>query len=278
MEVKFGKIKPNNNLFIVSQPKGRDDNFFASNQEKQQENNQKQSSGSNGRINDYDSTILENNAYKAIPDEMFQIEHKIGILEDTLAKINSEIETLESFGYAIQVSALRDRKQKIEDAINELNEEYEKLGLSAKLSGHIASAIGFTSKKKRGIFSFFKLLFPKKFLTKISKKFNFNQFMKEALTNLSCINSSVDELINMQTPYGETISRYEKLTAYLNKANVIHAQIYRNVNSAADKLPPPKVAKNKLKRPTLPEIQQIESENIKPKIHVPQPVNIKGKL
>jgi len=54
--------------------------------------------------------------------------------------------------------------------------------------------------------------------------------MKEALEKLSNINLSVDELIKMQVPYGETIDRYEKLTAYLNKANVIHSQISRNVN------------------------------------------------
>lgn len=278
MEVKFGKIKPNNNIFVVSQPKSRDDNFFASNQEKQQENNQgQQQHNSSGRINDYDSNILENNAYRAIPDEMFQLEHKLGILEEALAKINSEIQTLESFGYAIQVGALKERKQKIEDEIDSLNEEYENLGLSSRLSGHIASAIGFTSKKKGRFSSFLRMLLPKKFLAKISKKFNLNQFMKEALSSLSCINSSVDELINMQTPYGETLSRYEKLTAYLNKANVLHAQIYKNMNSA---LPPPtkRLPSQTAKRPTPPEIRQIETEGIKPQIMTPRPANVKGKL
>ncbi len=59
--------------------------------------------------------------------------------------------------------------------------------------------------------------------------------MKEALENLSSINTSVDELVNLQIPYGKKIERYEKLTAYLNKANVIHAQITKNMNEIAKK-------------------------------------------
>ena len=53
--------------------------------------------------------------------------------------------------------------------------------------------------------------------------------MKEALEKLSDINANVDELITMQVPYGETINRYEKLTAYLGKANMLHSRISKNL-------------------------------------------------
>lgn len=55
--------------------------------------------------------------------------------------------------------------------------------------------------------------------------------MKDSLEKLSSINSSVDELVTMQVPYGEMEKRYEKLTAYLNKANSIHSEISNNLNS-----------------------------------------------
>lgn len=233
MEVKFGKVKPTNNIFLTSSANEKEENFFTSNQDSKQKQTKKNSSGS--RINDYDSKILEDNAYLEMPDEMFKFEHKINVLEEALSKLNAEIEALESFNYTIQVTALKERKRKIEEELAELNEEYEKLGLTTKISGQIASAVNFTSKKKKGLFSKIKHLFPRKALSKISKKFNFNQFMKESLDTLSMLNASVDELVNIQTPYGETASRYEQLTAYLNKANVIHSKISRNVNAITNK-------------------------------------------
>ncbi|MFA7659364.1 MAG: hypothetical protein WCY19_08010 [Candidatus Gastranaerophilaceae bacterium] len=232
MDVKFGKIRPNNeNIFAAALNNPSDANFFASNYKKEVEPKKEETPASGSRINDYDSNILENNAYQEISDEMFKIEHKIGILEELLSKISSEVDALESLGYEIQISDLKDRKQKIEQELAELNKKYSELGLSAKISGQIASAINFTSGKKLNPLSKIKKNFAKKVLTKISKKFCHSQALKEALENLSNINLSVDELIKMQVPYGETISRYEKLTAYLNKANVIHSQISKNLNA-----------------------------------------------
>ena len=236
MDVKFGKVKPNgSNIFLTATSSRSDTNFFASNPEKSADTNKKEISTQSGRINDYDSTILENNAYQEISNEMFKVEHKIELLEQSLLKINSEIDALQSLGYAIQISNLEERKQKIEQELAELNKKYSELGFSAKISGQIASVVNFTSNKKTSTFSKIKKFVSKKILAKISKKFNYSQNMKEALDKLSNINSSVDELINMKIPYGETINRYDRLTAYLNKANVIHSQISRNMGSIAKK-------------------------------------------
>jgi len=231
MDVKFGKVRPNKNIFVNSSA-NRDDNFFTSNQPKEQPNYQE--SATNGtRLNDLDSNILENSAYQDISDEMFRIEHRIGMLEGNLSKITNEIEALESLGAEIQVTDLKDRKQKVEKELQEMNKKYSELGIGSKLSGHIASAVNFGSKKKVTQFSRFKKFVSKKIFAKISKKFGYTQDMKEALGNLSNINTSVDELIKLRVPHGETVSRYEKLTAYLNKANVIHSQISRNMDSIA---------------------------------------------
>ena len=233
MEVKFGKIRSSNtnsNIFSAAPINRPEDNFFAPNPDsgkKQNQNNHAQGS----RLNDLDTNLLENNAYQEISDEMFKIEHKIGMLESLLSKLNNEIDALQSLGNNIQISDLIDRKQKVEQELVALNKKYSDLGLGAKLSGQITSAVGFTSKKKTSALSKFKNFISKKIFSKISKKFNYNQIMREALGNLENINTSVDELITLKVPYGETVNRYEKLTAYLNKANVIHSQITRDMNA-----------------------------------------------
>lgn len=228
MDVKFGKIRPNNNnFFACSLLEGKGENFFASTSEQHpnKQNQQKPSSGT--RINDYDSKILEDNAYQEMTDELFKIEHKIGLLEESLSKIDNEIVTLESLGYDIQINELKSRKEKLEKELIQLNEQYSNLCLSAKISGKISSVVNSTSKSKNFISKIGNFI-SRKILAKFSKKINYSQMMKDALQNLSSINSSVDELIQMQAPYGETLKRYEKLTACLNKANMIHSQIIKN--------------------------------------------------
>lgn len=235
MDVKFGKIKPQNNIFLASIASTSDENFFSQNSKTKQEEKKQKSSSSGSRMNDLDSNILENNAYQELPDEMFKIEHRMGLLEENISKLANEIETLESLGYDIQVNNLKSRKEKMEKELALLNEDYSKLGLSSKISGQIASAMSFTSNKKINIFSKAKRFVSKKILARLSKRFNFSETMKDALDNLSNINFSVDELIKMKSPYGETVKRYEKLTAYLNKANLIHSQISRNINDITKK-------------------------------------------
>ena len=199
-----------------------DGNFFIENSNQEATEQKKQAVGL--RINDYDSSILENNAYQLLSDNMFKIEHKINILENTLFKLNSEITALQSLGAAIQISELIERKEKIEQELAELNKKYSELGLSTKISGQIASAVNFTAKQKKA-FSNARNFISREILAKISKKIGLSQSIKEALENLCNINLGVDELIKMQIPYGETGKRYEKLTAYLNKANTFHSQI-----------------------------------------------------
>lgn len=237
MDIKFGKVKTtnNNNIFILSPQPRSGENFFASTSDSKRDNQQqKQQRSFSPRINDYDSNLIQNNAYQEMPDEIFRLEHKINTLEQLLVKINTEIETLGSLGYDIQIYNLKDKKQKIEQELIQLNEEYSKLGFSEKISGQIAAAVN-VSNKRMNMFLKIKKFFSQKILSKFSKTFNYNQKITEALGSLSDINSNVDDLIKMQIPYGENVTRYQKLTIYLNKANLIHSQINRNVNQATKK-------------------------------------------
>lgn len=236
MDVKFGKIKPSHTSFFIQTPQTSEaENFFAKGADSQKPKVQENPTiGS--RLNDYDSNILENNAYHDMPDEMFKLEHKISLLEQSLVQINTEIEALESLGAQVQVSDLKERRRKITEELKELNTKYCKLGVSSNISGHIASVVNFTSNKKFENFDKVKNFIEKNILAKVSKKFNQNLTMKDALDKLSSINLSVDELVNMQVPYGENLTRYEKLSAYLNKANVIHAKIAHDMKDSTKKV------------------------------------------
>lgn len=234
MDVKFGKVRPNYNTVVNSSPNHADGNFFVENAH-QEEAPQPQQQSVGLRINDYDSSILENNAYQLLSDDMFKIEHKMNLLENTLSRINSEIIALQSLGAAIQISELIERKEKIEQELAQLNKIYSELGISTMISGQIASAVNFTTKKRRNLLSKTRIFISKNILAKISPKISLNQSMKDALENLCNINLGVDELINMQIPYGETSKRYEKLTAYLNKANTIHSRIAKNMDALVNK-------------------------------------------
>ncbi len=231
MDVKFGKIKPNSKSnFTCSLLNESGENFFVSSLNNDCKEDKPVQVQNGIRINDYDSKILEDNAYQEMTDEIFKIEHKMGVLEGSLSKINDEIITLEGLGYDIQVHELRGRKQKIEQELLQLNEKYSNLCLSTKISGKISSVIGFTSGNKGNFLENIKKNLSKKILAKVSRKVNYAQKMRDALESLSKINSSIDELIQMQVPYGETSDRYQKLTACLNKANSIQAQIIKNTN------------------------------------------------
>jgi hypothetical protein len=234
MDIKFGKIKPKSNFFTQSASENEENNIFSDSSDFEIKEEVLQNYAGK-RLNDYDSNLLENNAYQVLPDESFKLEHKINLLEESLKKINSEIATLDNFGYEIQIFDLRNRKQKIEEEIKTLNKKYSEINLSSKISGQISSAVSMASNSKNNVFTSFQTFISKNILAKVSKKFDSSLKMKEALNSLTNINLSVDELMQMQSPYGETLNRYEKLTAYLNKANLIHSQINLNMNDLTSK-------------------------------------------
>lgn len=233
MDVKFGKVRSNSNFFAKPLCNINGDDFLDLNQNSQsfnQKEKDEEQASSPSRLNDYDSNLLSSSAYQSMPDEAFQMELRINVLEENLRKIINEVETLESLGYDIQIENLKERKYKIEEELTELNKKYTSLGFGSKISGQIASAVNSAKSKKNSISYIFFDVFNN-VLSKISKKFGYNQKMHEALNNLDNINSSIDELIRLQSPYGEKVNRYEKLTVYLNQANLLHSRIAKNMKT-----------------------------------------------
>ena len=61
----------------------------------------------------------------------------------------------------------------------------------------------------------------------MSGKFASVQELKQSLNKLENINKSVDELMTLQTPYGEADEKYDQLSKYITRANTIQAKISR---------------------------------------------------
>ena len=66
-------------------------------------------------------------------------------------------------------------------------------------------------------------------IPRLPKKISSSIELKKSLEKLENINKSVDELMTLQTPYGEAIDKYVQLSKYITKANSIHAKISKNL-------------------------------------------------
>ena len=203
-----------------------DDNFFLQQEEIRPINGQ---IAPQRRLNDYDYNILKEDAYKDVTDEIFKLEYKISKTEEELKSIEDEIQAAKDVRDFNKVEFLFNRKKQLQEDLNGLIEIYNDTSLSAKISGGITNML---SPKVKENFSGMKKLFgifSDALISKLPKRFSSALELKKSLAKLENINKSVDELMRMQTPYGEAIDKYEKLTKYITRANTIQAQISKSL-------------------------------------------------
>ncbi len=203
-----------------------DDNFFLQPEEIRPINVQTEPQR---RLNDYDYNILKEDAYKDVTDEIFKLEYKISKTEEELKSIEDEIQAAKDVRDFNKVEFLFNRKKQLQEDLNGLIEIYNDTSLSAKISGGITNML---SPKVKENFSGIKKLFgifSDALISKLPKRFSSALELKKSLAKLENINKSVDELMTMQTPYGEAVDKYEKLTKYITRANTIQAQISKSL-------------------------------------------------
>lgn len=177
------------------------------------------------KIDNYDSTILEDRAYLDLDNNALRLEYQIGMLEDDIAIINKELDGAISIDDDEKIAVLKRKKLRMERQLKVLMFKYTQLDFSAKIIALISSIFKRKDSRKASIGDFM----LKYFLSKISKKFKMIYDLKISLEKLSIINRSVDELISMQAPVKGAKDRYEKLTTYISKANAIHSEISDNI-------------------------------------------------
>lgn len=221
-----GDMFVNNNENPFGNKLQDDDNFFLQPEDIRPINVQTEPQR---RLNDYDYNILKEDAYKDVTDEIFKLEYKISKTEEELKSIEDEIQAAKDVRDFNKVEFLFNRKKQLQEDLNGLIEIYNDTSLSAKISGGITNML---SPKVKENFSGIKKLFgifSDALISKLPKRFSSALELKKSLAKLENINKSVDELMTMQTPYGEAVDKYEKLTKYITRANTIQAQISKSL-------------------------------------------------
>ena len=201
-----------------------DDNFFLK-QEKSYDYVQEPAR----RLNDYDFNLLKEEAYKDVSDELFKLEYRISKLENEYQSIDNQIQSARDISDYDTVEYLMNRKKQIYEDLVLLAQIYNEKSLSSKISGGIFNIL---SPKIRNSLSKFNNTFKAamdSFLSGLSGKFASVQEIKQSLSKLENINRSVDELMTLQTPYGEAVDKYEQLSKYITRANAIQAKIARTL-------------------------------------------------
>ena len=181
------------------------------------------------RLNDYDSKILEEDAYKNVSDELFKLEYKISKLEDELKVIDSQIQAARDICDYDLITTLTNKKQLMEDEYKKLSMAYNDKSLSAKITeslssvfrGNLKTGASTLSRKLSSLVDSLLLVLPKPFAASVK--------LKKSLNKLENINRSVDELIGL-SPNNDGFNKYEQLSKYIVKANNIQSEMKKFIN------------------------------------------------
>ena len=181
------------------------------------------------RLNDYDYNILKEDAYKDVTDEIFKLEYKISKTEEELKDIDNQIRMAKDVRDFNKVEQLFNRKKKLQEDLDGIIEIYNDTSLSAKISGGITNLLSPKVKEQFGGIRKLFGMFSDAIIAKLPKKFSSVLELRKSLAKLENINKSVDELMTMQTPYGEAGDKYRKLSKYITRANTIQAEIAKTL-------------------------------------------------
>ena len=102
-----------------------------------------------------------------------------------------------------------------------MTKQYKESCLSAKISGGIYGKL----KTKLDIIKSIILKIFGNFAKKIPGKLSYFSEIRDSINHLENINKSVDELVSMKIPYGESQEKYTQLSKYIVQANNIQTKI-----------------------------------------------------
>lgn len=205
--------KNNKNFFIIQDSTNESSNSISI------------SSESYRRLNDYDSNILQADAYKNVSDDVFKLEYKISVLEEELKSIDVQIQVARDISDYDTIEALIDKKNNIQTTYNSLIAIYNEKSLSARITESISSIFGLGIKPSINTFRQKFSDITDKFLLKLPKPFAMSVELKKSLNKLENINKSVDNLIAYNSEQSNGFNKYEQLTRYIVKANSIQNNI-----------------------------------------------------
>lgn len=176
-------------------------------------------------LNDYDSNILQEGAYRDISDDTLKLEYKISKTEETIKQLEAEINTSKEIQDYAKMQESQTKLIVLKEEYKNLLLSYNERTLSAKISGSISNLyvktvgtpISYLTSIADKIYRFLISKLPNKFASVIK--------IKNSLSALESINKSIDSLITLHTPCNENIDKYKKLSKYIIKANEIQTEI-----------------------------------------------------
>lgn len=178
------------------------------------------------RLNGYDSAILNKTKYDEAESEDLSIEYRIKEKESIIKDLDSKIKTADIYGTQNEALGLKAKRQRILQELDTLRKQHMYGG---RVLGEKKQLTHSTFKEKMPVIYKVQEFVSRQILARVSKKINSVVTLTDSLEQLSEISKSVDELIDINVPYGEKVQNYEKLTEYLNQANVIHSKITKTL-------------------------------------------------
>ena len=178
------------------------------------------------RLNGYDSAILNKTKYNEAETEDLSLEYRIKEKESIIKDLDSKIKVADNYGTQNEALGLKAKKQRISEELNTLRKQQMYGG---RVLGEKSQAYHESFKQKMPIIYKIQSFISRQILAKVSKKVNSVVTLSDSLEQLSEISKSVDDLVDMNVPYGEKVQNYEKLTEYLNQANMIHSKISKSL-------------------------------------------------
>ena len=178
------------------------------------------------RLNGYDSAILNKTKYDEAETEDLSLEYRIKEKESIIKDLDTKIKVADNYGTQNEALGLKAKKQRITEELNTLRKQQMYGG---RVLGEKSQAYHESFKQKMPIIYKIQSFISRQILAKVSKKVNSVVTLSDSLEQLSEISKSVDDLVDMNVPYGEKVQNYEKLTEYLNQANMIHSKISKSL-------------------------------------------------
>lgn len=196
-------------------------NFFINN-----ERSQKMLISTSRHLNGYDSTLLEEDAYRNVADDLLKLEYKIGKIEKNIGIIDKKLEITKNINDSIEINNLQEEKNKLLKDYEYYSGLYKEKSLSSKISINLTSMLKrkkkpVLSKIKNTVINFLKKLLPCKIHDLIE--------MRNSIDTLNSINSTVDEIITQKDFSSDRFNKYNQLSQYLIKSNELQNKILKNI-------------------------------------------------
>lgn len=177
------------------------------------------------RINGYDSAILNKTNIEEPEGEDLSIDYRIKEKESVVKDLDAKIKVADNYGTQNEALSLKAKRQRVLQELDTLRKQqmYGGRVLGEKQAFHQSF------KERMPVIYKIQEFISRQILSRVSKKVKSVVTLSDSLEQLSEISRSVDELIDMNVPYGEKVQNYEKLTEYLSQANMIHSKISKSL-------------------------------------------------